>query len=104
MAKPSIIAKVEEPSEWLFPLDLNNGYERAAAEAAEKAKAALSSTNPQCDKSAVGHRVSSLKAAALTGEAPLKELDHTDSSDADSGRKRPDSLTRGSPAVSRRRA
>ncbi|KAH7939534.1 hypothetical protein HPB52_013541 [Rhipicephalus sanguineus] len=76
----------------------------AAAEAAEKAKSELTSTNPQCDKSAGGRRVSSLKAAALTGEAPLKELDHTDGSDPDSGRKRPDSETQGSPAASRRRA
>ncbi|KAH7939198.1 hypothetical protein HPB52_008335 [Rhipicephalus sanguineus] len=75
----------------------------AAAEVAEKAKAEVTSTNPQCDKSSGGRRVSSLKAAALTGEAPLKELDPTDSSDPDSGRKRLHSLTQGSPAVSRER-
>ncbi|KAH7938973.1 hypothetical protein HPB52_003151 [Rhipicephalus sanguineus] len=75
----------------------------AAAEVAETAKAEVTSTNPQCDKSAGGCRVSSLKAAALTGEAPLKELDHTDSSDPHSGRKRLDSQTQGSPAVSRAR-
>ncbi|KAH7939413.1 hypothetical protein HPB52_012231 [Rhipicephalus sanguineus] len=75
-----------------------------AAEIADKAKAELTSTNPQCEKSAGGRRVRTLKEAALTGEAPLKELDHTDSSDSHGGRKRPDSETRGSPAVSRRRA
>ncbi|KAH7938987.1 hypothetical protein HPB52_003331 [Rhipicephalus sanguineus] len=75
----------------------------AAAEEAEKAKPEVTSTNPQCDKSAGGWRVSSLKAAALTGEAPLKELDHTDSSDPDSGRKRPDSQTQGCADVSRAR-
>ncbi|KAH7985547.1 hypothetical protein HPB52_025572 [Rhipicephalus sanguineus] len=75
----------------------------AAVEAAEKGKAQVTSTNPQCDKSAGGRRVSSLKAVALTGEVPLKELDHTDSSDPDSGRKRLDSQTQGRPAVSRAR-